>query len=192
MTLPDGRYFDYKWDDAHRLTDITDRAGNNTRYTLDTAGNVTRVDVVDAGDALARQQRTDYDPLGRPWKHYNAAGDVTERQHDAMNRLNKIIDPKNRETDYSWDALGRLSQIDDAQQPTRGITQAQYNGQDQLTALTVRPTEPTPNSRSMGSATRHRKSARIVARWPTPWTQPATSRGARMGWRVSPTTRGMR
>ncbi|WP_439535383.1 DUF6531 domain-containing protein [Methyloversatilis sp.] len=137
QTLPDGRYYDYTWDDAHRLTDITDRAGNNTRYTLDAAGNVTQVDVTDAGDQLARQQRTEYDPLGRPWKRRDSIGNVTEQRHDAMNRLNKLIDPKNRETDYQWDALGRLKQIDDAQQPTRGITQAQYDGQDEPTSLTA-------------------------------------------------------
>ncbi len=137
QTLPDGRYYDYTWDDAHRLTDITDALGNRTHYTLDAAGNVTQVDVTDAGDQLARQQRTEYDALGRPWKRRDASGNVTEQRHDAMNRLNKLIDPKNRETDYQWDALGRLRQIDDAQQPVRGVTQAQYDGQDQLKSLTA-------------------------------------------------------
>ncbi len=136
-TRPDGRYDDYTWDDAHRLTDITDALGNRTHYTLDAAGNVTQVDVTDAGDQLARQQRTEYDLLGRPWKRRDSAGNVTEQRHDAMNRLNKLIDPKNRETDYQWDALGRLRQIDDAQQPVRGVTQAQYDGQDQLKSLTA-------------------------------------------------------
>lgn len=137
QTLPDGRYYDYTWDDAHRLTDITDALGNRTHYTLDAAGNVTQVDVTDAGDQLARQQRTEYDALGRPWKRRDASGNVTEQRHDAMNRLNKLIDPKNRETDYQWDALGRLRQIEDAQQPVRGVTQAQYDGQDQLKSLTA-------------------------------------------------------
>ncbi len=137
QTLPDGRYDDYTWDDAHRLTDVTDALGNRTHYTLDAAGNVTQVDVTDAGNQLARQQRTEYDLLGRPWKRRDAAGNVTEQRHDAMNRLNKLIDPKNRETDYQWDALGRLRQIDDAQQPVRGVTQAQYDGQDQLKSLTA-------------------------------------------------------
>jgi YD repeat-containing protein len=137
VTLPDGRYLDYTWDDAHRLTDVTDALGNRTHHTLDAAGNILHTEVSDAGDALARQARVEFDPLGRHWKQRNATDDVTERQHDPLGRLNKLIDAKSRETDYRWDALGRLHEIEDAQQPARGLTLAQYDGQDRLTQLTA-------------------------------------------------------
>jgi YD repeat-containing protein len=137
LTQPDGQYLDYGYDDAHRLTDITDAKGDRTRYVLDPAGNVEQVDITNAEDALARQSRTQFDALGRPWKQRNAADNVTERQHDALGRLNKLIDAKSRTTDYRWDTLGRLKEIEDAQQPARGLTQAQYDGQDRLTSLTA-------------------------------------------------------
>jgi YD repeat-containing protein len=45
LTLPDTTKFTYGWDDAQRLTKITDQAGNSVTYTLDNAGKRTKEEI---------------------------------------------------------------------------------------------------------------------------------------------------
>jgi YD repeat-containing protein len=143
VTRPDGSWTHYTYDPAHRLTGLADNVGNATHFVLDAAGSVLQADTSDAGGQLARRIKTDFDALGRPWKHYNAAGFVTETQHDAMDRLNQVIDAKTRSTLYSWDALGRLQTVEDPQSPTHGFTQMSYDGQDALASLSAPNNAPT-------------------------------------------------
>jgi YD repeat-containing protein len=137
VTRPDSSYTTYTYDPAHRLTDIADNVGNATHYVLDAAGNILQADTSDPQGSLARRIKTDFDALGRPWKHYNAAGHITETRHDAMDRTNQVIDAKNRSTLYSWDALGRIQTIEDPQSPAHGFTQMGHDGQDALASLTA-------------------------------------------------------
>jgi YD repeat-containing protein len=58
-------YVDYGYDDAHRLTSITDNLGNRIDYTLDNAGNRTAENVKDPNGALTRQLSRVPDGLGR-------------------------------------------------------------------------------------------------------------------------------
>ncbi|MFW9521786.1 RHS repeat protein, partial [Xanthomonas euvesicatoria pv. euvesicatoria] len=44
VTQPDGAFTAFTYDAAHRLTDITDNAGNTVHYTLDNAGNRVKED----------------------------------------------------------------------------------------------------------------------------------------------------
>lgn len=132
VTLADGSYTAYTWDAAHRLTDISDSVGNTTHLTLDNAGNITLSETTDIQGRVARRTQTDFDALGRPWKHYDSAGNVTETRHDAEDRLNAVIDAKNRSTAYTRDALGRLKDITDPQ-PTPGHSGFNYDALDQLT-----------------------------------------------------------
>jgi YD repeat-containing protein len=65
LTLPDTTKFTYVWDDAQRLTKITDQAGNSVTYTLDNAGNRTKEEIKDPSGALARSITRAFDALGR-------------------------------------------------------------------------------------------------------------------------------
>lgn len=132
VTLPDASYTAYTWDPAHRLTDISDSLGNTTHFTLDNAGNITASETRDAQGRVAHRTRTDFDALGRPWKHYDSAGNVTETRHDAMDRLNAVVDPAGRTTTYARDTFGRLRDITDPL-PTPGHTGFDYDALDQLT-----------------------------------------------------------
>jgi YD repeat-containing protein len=64
-TLPDGSALNYGYDAAHRLTDVTDAAGNTVHYTLDNAGNRTAEQVKDASGRLAASVARVYDALNR-------------------------------------------------------------------------------------------------------------------------------
>jgi YD repeat-containing protein len=63
VTLPDASYVAYTYDDAHRLTDISDGLGNSIAYTLDLQGNRISEASKDATGALARQVSRVYDSL---------------------------------------------------------------------------------------------------------------------------------
>jgi len=65
VTQPDASWVAYAYDDAHRLTGISDSLGNSVTYTLDNAGNRTKEEVKDAGGALKRQLDRVIDALGR-------------------------------------------------------------------------------------------------------------------------------
>ena len=74
VTQPDQSYLYYKYDDAHRLTDVTDKVdatgnliGNTVHYTLDNAGNRTAEEVKDTSGALTRNIGRTYDALNRLW-----------------------------------------------------------------------------------------------------------------------------
>lgn len=136
VTLPDGTSTSYTWDAAHRLTSVSDSAGNSTRFVLDPSGNITSSTTTDAAGNVARQTRTEFDALGRPWKHYDAAGHAFEVWHDAMDRVAKTIDPKGRTTTFARDTLGRLQDITDAQ-TTPGHTGFAFDARDQMTRQTA-------------------------------------------------------
>jgi len=65
LTLPDGTFYGYTYDDAHRLTQITDQASNSITYTLDNAGNRTLDQVKDPQGNLSRTVSRAFDALGR-------------------------------------------------------------------------------------------------------------------------------
>jgi YD repeat-containing protein len=65
VTWPGGATLDYRYDDAHRLVEIEDQAGNTATYTLDPMGNRIQEDLRDPGGQLARRQSRVYDALSR-------------------------------------------------------------------------------------------------------------------------------
>ena len=87
--------------------------GHANGYTYDADGNA---DV--ATDALGRKTDSDYDPLGRLAKTLQDVGGInakTEFKYDAQDRLVRVTDPKNLNTDYGYNGFGdqvRLSSPD--------------------------------------------------------------------------------
>ncbi len=160
-TQPDGAYLSYSYDNAHRLTDITDNLNNRIHYTLDDAGNHTREDTLDPTGVLKRtlsrtynalnrlQQTTDalsrtttfaYDANGNRTDQTDPLGVRTHSTFDALNRLQAQVqdylgtdpDTANATTAYTYDALDSLTQVND---PTALATAYSYDGQGNLTQL---------------------------------------------------------
>lgn len=65
VTFPDNKVVSYSYDDAHRLVNVTDSAGNKITYELDPAGNRIAERVTDPSGALTRQTVRIYDALNR-------------------------------------------------------------------------------------------------------------------------------
>ncbi|BDU20393.1 RHS repeat-associated core domain-containing protein [Dyella sp. GSA-30] len=117
----DGVVMNYTYDDARRLTDITDGLGNRIHYTLDAADNRTKEEIFDTTgtlkytvsrtfntlsqlltvvDALNRTVLTynypdGYDAEGHPTHSADARGIQRKQGYDALNRLTSTIDNYN-------------------------------------------------------------------------------------------------
>jgi YD repeat-containing protein len=65
VTQPDSSFATYTWDDAHRLTDVSDSVGNKVHYELDEVGNRKSEKFEDPQGNLAKTITRTFDALGR-------------------------------------------------------------------------------------------------------------------------------
>lgn len=126
--LPEGNIVDYEYDDAGRLISIERRPdlsnrGERQLFTLDDAGNRTRVDLQAwSGSAWVTRSFTEY--------HY-----------DTRCHLDRIEDADGEITEYAYDCNGNLLKVWDAKHPSSGQTAPAtqvyaYDELDRLTSVT--------------------------------------------------------
>jgi YD repeat-containing protein len=135
VTLPDGSFLSYSYDDAHRLTGMQDNLGNRIAYTLDAAGNRTQEEVFDPSNQLAQTRSRVYNNLNRLFRELGAQNQTTEYMYDEQGNTVSVKDPLNRVTTNQYDALNRLRQVT-SPAPISAVTQYGYNGLDALTQVT--------------------------------------------------------
>ena len=136
VTLPDTSFLSYLYNDAQRLTGVSDGPGNAMTYTLDAMGNRTAEDVHDPSSVLRRTHTRVFDSLSRLYQDVNAAGTAavtTTFGHDDNGNPTSISAPLGRNTANLYDELNRLKQVTD---PGSDVTQLAYNADDQLTQVT--------------------------------------------------------
>jgi RHS repeat-associated protein len=136
ITLPDASYLLYTYDDAHRLTQISDGLGNAIDYTLDAMGNRTAENVYDPSNTLHRTHSRVFNTLSQLYQDVNAAGTAavtTTFGNDPNSNQTSIAAPLSRNTVNAYDELNRLKQITD---PANGITQFAHDANDNLTSVT--------------------------------------------------------
>lgn len=130
ITAPDGSFLAYTYDDARRLTGVTNALGESRSYTLDAMGNRTVEQIRDASGALTHQQQRTYDELGRLLNHVGASGQTTRYAYDLNSQLTQHTDARSNATSQVFDALGRVTQVTD---PLGGISELTHNTDDKLT-----------------------------------------------------------
>jgi RHS repeat-associated protein len=136
VTLPDGSHVLYTYDDAHRLTQISDGLGNAIDYTLDPMGNRIAENVYDASSVLHRTHSRVFNTLSELYQDVNAAGTpavTTTFGYDSNSNRISAAAPLSRSTGSAYDELNRLKQITD---PASGITQLGYDANDNLVSMT--------------------------------------------------------
>ena len=132
VTRGDGSSLTYAWDDARRLTAITNNLGETVEYSLDAMGNRTAQRLKDASNNLTQQQTWVYDELGRLLKSVGAGNQSRKQAYDLNDNPTLSTDPLNHNNSQAYDALDRLVQNTD---PLSGVTRYQYDGQDNLTQV---------------------------------------------------------
>ncbi len=131
-TQPDASYFLFAYDAAHRLTAVGDAAGNRIAYTLDAAGNVTKVQAYDAANKLRWLRSYGYDAASRLAREIGALGQTTSYSYDSDGNLTGAADPLKHAAVYGYDTLNRLAKAVDA---AGGATGYGYDALDHLTAV---------------------------------------------------------
>jgi len=135
VTLPDGSSVRYSYDGAHRLVQLADGAGNSLQYALDAMGNRIGESAYDPNSVLGHALSRVYNALSELSQTVGAAGTAavtTTYGYDNNGNQTSIAAPLNRNTADTYDALNRLSRITD---PNNGNTQFAYDANDNLTAV---------------------------------------------------------
>ena len=135
ITLPDASFIQYVYDNARRLTQVSDSLGDVEAYTLDVMGDRTAENVYDPSGALVRMHSRVFDSLGRIFEEINSAETsavTTNFSYDGNGNLTTTAAPLYRNTINAYDALNRLSQRTD---PGGGITQFGYDALDRIVSV---------------------------------------------------------
>jgi RHS repeat-associated protein len=156
VTMPDGSWMEYGFDDAQRMTSVRDSRGNHVTYTLNAAGDREKQEVFDPDNRLAAVRHEVYDALGRLRRAYGGRveeateyvydengnerfvqlplrANPTESRYDGLDRLRATIDPRLGSIQYDYDAQNNLRKVTDARQLE---TRYDYNGFNELETLT--------------------------------------------------------
>lgn len=148
LTQPDGVYALFGYDDARRLTRISDSEGNAIVYTLNGNGDREKEEIFDTAGTLRRTLSRTYNTLGQlqavSTRHPNPAitTPVTTTYHyDLEGNPDKVTDASNRETTSEYDPLGRLKRtVQNATAAATATDRAEtafiYDALDRLTRVT--------------------------------------------------------
>ncbi|AZR23794.1 RHS repeat protein [Xanthomonas vasicola] len=136
VTQPDGAFTAFTYDAAHRLTDITDNAGNAVHYTLDNAGNRIKEDTTDASGTLKRTLSRVYNQLGQLKTQATAGSDPTDFAYDANGNTTTVTDALATATQSEYDPLNRLSRTLQDVAGIKANTKFDYDALDNLTKVT--------------------------------------------------------
>ena len=132
MTLADNTSLYYHYDAAHRVTSITDSAGDAILYTLDYMGNVTQEQIKDPSGTLQKTQSQVFDDIGRLLADIGASSQTTTFSYDSQGNNTVIQDASGNSTTQVYDALNRLIAVTD---PLTHTTTTTFDSQDNRTSV---------------------------------------------------------
>jgi len=121
----------FGYDNARRLTNVTDQLGNTSVYTLDGEGNRTAENVYDANGVLATTLSQLFDDYNRLDKQILLSG-ITDYDYNSDGTLHQVTDAKTNTTTYDYDALKRLTHT---HQPGGVNTDYVYDVADNLVSV---------------------------------------------------------
>ena len=136
VTLPDSSSdtLTYAYDNAQRLTNITNGASETTNYTLDAMGDITLKTIKNSGGTTIASHTATFDALGHMLTSVGAtSAESTSFVWDAQGNRTSITDANSKTTGTAWDALNRSSTVTDALTHTAAPT---YDARDNVTAQT--------------------------------------------------------
>ncbi len=129
LTRGDGSWLAYVWDDARRLTGITNTAGERVSYDLNPMGKRTAQKLHDSEGRQTHQREWIYDELGRVIQAIGAGGQLRKFQYDLNDNAVQNLDPRGNKFSTTYDALDRLVQSINSM---GGITRYDYDTLDNV------------------------------------------------------------
>jgi len=135
VTQPDGAFSSYVYDDAMRLTVVTDSEGNSITYTLDASGERTQEHTKDDQGALMRTLSRTYNTLGQLQTATDAYSRNTGFTYDSNSNLDTTTDALTHVTDNNYDPLDRLKRTLQDMTGIAAETQFKYDVLDNLTQV---------------------------------------------------------
>jgi RHS repeat-associated protein len=137
VTLPDSGSdtITYTYDNAHRVTNVTNGAGETMNYTLDAMGDVTAWNLKNGSSTTEKSGSATFDVLGDKLTSVGSAGatQTTNYTYDGNKNRLSVKDANSQTTSLAWDALNRPSTVTDPYSHTAAPT---YNNLDDVTAQT--------------------------------------------------------
>ncbi len=125
INMPDGTFIKYEYDDANRLTDIYDSINNHIHYELNAMGSRTLEEIKDPTGVLTKTKSAVYDELNRIKHSIGAdANQDIETTYTDNGSVDYSTDAYDKVTDNGFDALNRLTQVQDA---AAGVTYTRYD-----------------------------------------------------------------
>lgn len=134
VTLPDNSFYDYEYDDAHRLVALENASADRIEYTLDNAGNITAQTIRDSGTTVRQSITRSYDEASRLIEvlgnnsqdldiSYDLNGNATSftnallhntaQAFDSLDRLTTTTDPATNDTTFEYDPRDNITQVTD-------------------------------------------------------------------------------
>jgi YD repeat-containing protein len=128
------------YDDARRLTRITDGLGHYIEYILDSEGNVEQENYHDASGNLKKTLTQTFDLYNR-LNDFSQLNEAVDADYNPDGTLDRSTDGKGVVTDHGYDSLLRLTSMTRDLGGTdsttaNALTQYGYDAQDHLTSVT--------------------------------------------------------
>ena len=137
VTLPDSGpdTITYTYDNAHRVTKVTNGASETMNYTLDAMGDVTAWNFKNGSSTTEKSGSATFDVLGDKLTSVGSAGatQTTTFTYDGNKNRLSVKDANSQTTSLAWDALNRPSTVTDPYSHTAAPT---YDNLDNITAQT--------------------------------------------------------
>ena len=112
-TLPDNSYLSEGYDNAHRVTSMTNALSESQGITYDSAGDVTQTLWKNASSVTKRQHTATYDALGERLTDVGGVSQTTSFTYDKNGNVQTITDPRGYISYRSVDQLNRLTRYKD-------------------------------------------------------------------------------
>jgi RHS repeat-associated protein len=131
ITLPEGGFLSYTYDDGGRLTLITNDRGQTQTFVNNALGDPTAVTVKTSGASISAQQSYAYDELGRLIQSIGAGSQTTGFTYDKVGNQTQKSDARSKVFQRAYDPLNRVITQTNPQSQT---VQYAYNPADKLTS----------------------------------------------------------
>jgi RHS repeat-associated protein len=131
ITLPEGGWLQYTYDDGRRLTQVANDRGETQTFTPNAMGDPTAIVVKTAGGAIVQQQSFVYDELGRLIQAVGAGAQTTGFGYDKVDNPTSVTDARGKLYQTAFDPLDRaITQTN----PEGQTVQLGYSPSDQVSS----------------------------------------------------------